>query len=197
MKNYKLLQLILILVIIVNIVIMVLTILYNNKMDEEPQEAPPEYEYVLTENATSLSNQYQGNMYADTIMQLVSDFMNKTVNEILKNTNGKTDQQIIEYYNNNKDNIILETRINDANIFLDLAKQIRSVANGDSSLEYESSSYNMDTFYDADGAGHVVLEVQYKGKSKTEFQLLLSNTSETIQFLPASQITSKEDENNG
>lgn len=198
MKNYKFIQIILILVIIVNICICVLTILYNKQIDEEPQEeVNQEYEYVLTANSTSLFNQYKGNMSADDIMKSVSDFMIKTVNEILNNCNGKTDSQILEYYRNNKNSLILSTRINDENIFLQLVKQIQTVANGANSLEYESSSYNIDSFYDENGAGHVVLEVQYKDKEKTQFQLVLSNTSNTIEFLPASQITKKEADSNG
>lgn len=198
MKNYKFIQIILILVIIVNICICVLTILYNKQIDEEPQEeVNQEYEYVLTANSTSLFNQYKGNMSADDIMKSVSDFMIKTVNEILNNCNGKTDLQILEYYRNNKNSLILSTRIDDENIFLQLVKQIQTVANGANSLEYESSSYNIDSFYDENGAGHVVLEVQYKDKEKTQFQLVLSNTSNTIEFLPASQITKKEADSNG
>lgn len=198
MKDYRFIQIILILVIIVNIVICVLTVLYTNKMDQETsKEEPPEYEYVLTENTTSLSNQYKGNMTADEIMKSVSDFMIKTVNDILNNCNGKTDLQILEYYRNNKDSLVLSTRINDENIFLQLVKQIQIVANGANSLEYESSSYNIDSFYDENGAGHVVLEVQYKDKEKTQFQLVLSNTSNIIEFLPASQITAKEADTNG
>ena len=198
MKDYRFIQIILILVIIVNIVICALTILYTNKMDQETsEEEPPEYEYVLTENTTSLSNQYKGNMTADEIMKSVSDFMIKTVNDILNNCSGKTDLQILEYYRNNKDSLVLSTRINDESIFLQLVKQIQTVANGANSLEYESSSYNIDSFYDENGAGHVVLEVQYKDKEKTQFQLVLSNTSNIIEFLPASQITAKEADTNG
>lgn len=198
MKDYRFIQIILILVIIVNIVIFVLTVLYTNKMDQDTsEEEPPEYEYVLTENTTSLANQYKGNMMADEIMKSVSDFMIKTVNDILNNCNGKTDSQILEYYRNNKNSLILSTRINDENVFLQLVKQIQTVANGANSLEYESSSYNIDSFYDENGAGHVVLEVKYKDKEKTQFQLVLSNTSNTIEFLPASQITTKEADTNG
>ena len=198
MKDYRFIQIILILVIIVNIVICVLRVLYTNKMDQETsEEEPPEYEYVLTENTTSLSNQYKGNMTADEIMKSVSDFMIKTVNDILNNCNGKTDLQILEYYRNNKDSLVLSTRINDEKIFLQLVKQIQIVANGANSLEYESSSYNIDSFYDENGAGHVVLEVQYKDKENTQFQLVLSNTSNIIEFLPASQITAKEADTNG